>query len=108
MNGRLSDGVISRTGWLLVHGHLASHQEDRYLVKSEKMFCFLLQGPASGHGRALSDFVTWCGDNSLDLNMTKPKEMILDFRRKPSRHNVRIINGEKLNLWTAIDTRAQF
>lgn len=33
----------------------------------------LLHDPETGHGRALSDFVTWCRDNYLDINVAKTK-----------------------------------
>lgn len=30
----------------------------------------------------IGDFVAWCRSNSLQLNTTKTKEMVVDFRRK--------------------------
>ena len=36
---------------------------------------------------------TWCGDNFLDLNIQKTKEVIFDFRRKPAiKHPLEINN----------------
>lgn len=61
----------------------------------------LLQGSESGHGRALSDFITWCEDNYLDLNVTKTKDMIIDFRKKRAKQEVSIINKEEVEI---IDT----
>ena len=29
-------------------------------------------------------FSTWCRDNSLDLNVEKTKEMLIDFRKAPT------------------------
>ena len=34
-----------------------------------------------GHGAALGDFTEWCDEPYLDLNVSKTKEMIIDFRR---------------------------
>ena len=30
---------------------------------------------------SISYVTTWCSDNYLDLNMTKHKEMVIDFRK---------------------------
>lgn len=30
----------------------------------------------------IRDFVDWCGHNHLQLNFTKTKEMVVDFRRR--------------------------
>ena len=35
-----------------------------------------------GHGAALGDFTEWCDEPYLDLNVSKTKEMIVDFRRR--------------------------
>ena len=29
-------------------------------------------------------FINWCRDNSLDLNVKKTKEMLIDFRKAPA------------------------
>ena len=29
-------------------------------------------------------FINWCRDNSLDLNVKKTKEMLIDFRKAPT------------------------
>jgi len=42
----------------------------------------LLQGSEQYHGPALTEFVGWCNNSYLDLNVTKTKEMIADFRRQ--------------------------
>jgi len=41
----------------------------------------LLQGNQSDHNNALMDFVRWCEDSFLDLNVSKTKEVIIDFRK---------------------------
>ena len=42
----------------------------------------MLQGSEQYHGPALTEFVDWCDNNYLDLNVTKTKAMIVDFRRQ--------------------------
>ncbi|MEQ2170780.1 hypothetical protein GOODEAATRI_003863 [Goodea atripinnis] len=34
-----------------------------------------------GEENEMDHFVTWCGNNLLILNVNRPKEMIVDFRR---------------------------
>ena len=35
----------------------------------------------------------WCQDNNLSLNMTKTKEMIVDYRKKRTGHDPILIDG---------------
>ena len=42
----------------------------------------------------LHNFVTWCNDHFLNLNVTKTKELIVDFRRNVTEHKPVTINGE--------------
>ena len=46
-------------------------------------------------------FTSWCDDHYLDLNVIKTKEMIIDFRTKPSIHEPVVIKG---NTITQTDT----
>ena len=39
----------------------------------------LLQGSEQYHGPTLTEFVDWCDNCYLDLNVTKTKEMIVDL-----------------------------
>ena len=38
----------------------------------------------------------WCVDNNLDLNVSKTKEMIVDFRRKKTPIHTLLLNGEEV------------
>lgn len=71
-----------------------------YLVKfsDDTALLSLLQGAQSGHGSALSQFVNWCDDNFLDLNVTKTKELIIDFRKNQSTPEASIIHGENVEI----------
>ena len=33
--------------------------------------------------KEVEKFMTWCKDNILDLNITKTKELLIDFRKQP-------------------------
>ena len=56
--------------------------EGSYFVKfsDDTALLTLLQGQDSGHGQALPAFTKWCSDRLLDLNVSKTKELIIDFK----------------------------
>jgi hypothetical protein len=39
------------------------------------------------------DLAVWCQDNNLSLNMSKTKELIVDYRKKREEHTPIHING---------------
>ena len=39
-------------------------------------------------------FMTWCKDNFLDLNLSKTKELLIDFRKQPLAVPPITIDGE--------------
>jgi len=41
----------------------------------------LLQDNQSDHNNALMELVRWCEDSFLDLNVSKTKEVVIDFRK---------------------------
>ncbi len=41
-----------------------------------------LQGNESSHHPIIDDFIMWCEESYLQLNLPKTKYMIIDFRRK--------------------------
>ena len=41
-------------------------------------------------------FSNWCRDNSLDLNVKKTKEMLIDFRKDPTVIPDLLIDGVKV------------
>ena len=44
-----------------------------------------------------SDFVTWCDDSYLQLNTTKTKDMIIDFRTSTVDHITTTIKGQDVD-----------
>ena len=60
-------------------------------------------------------FTKWCKDNFLDLNVKKTKEMIIDFRRNPSKISDLFIDDSKVErvdeykyLGTVLDSKLSF
>lgn len=42
---------------------------------------FVSRGQETEYRELVDLFVSWCGDNYLPLNVTKTKEMVIDFKK---------------------------
>ena len=69
--------------YILYTDSCRSSREGSHLVKfsDDAALLTLLRGEEDGHGDALSDFWDWCDSNFLEMNVSKTKEMIVDFRK---------------------------
>ena len=74
--------VLSPLLYILYTNDCRSSQENGSLIKfaDDSALLCLRQGTQDGHGAALDDFIDWCDDTNLDLNVGKTKEMTVDFR----------------------------
>jgi hypothetical protein len=43
--------------------------------------------------REVRELAMWCQNNNLSLNVTKTKEMIVDYRKRRTEHSPILING---------------
>ena len=75
----------------------------------------LLNDTESVHGYALTKFIEWCDDSFLDLNVSKTKEIIIDFRKSTSAHEVSLIHNKGVEivdnykyLGTVFDSKLKF
>ena len=77
-----------------------SNHLNRFLVKfaDDSALLSLLQGSEQYHGPALAEFVDWCDNSYLDLNVTKTKEMIVDFRRQKHSPGKTIIRSNEVEI----------
>ena len=50
----------------------------------------------SGYRAEVQEIVTWCGKNNLELNVSKTKEIIIDFRRKKNVIHPLIISDSRV------------
>ena len=111
VNGTMSGPLISNTGspqgcvfssvfFILYTDSCRSNRENSLLVKysDDTALLSLLQGAESNHGCALPDFVQWCDDNLLDLNVSKTKELVIDFRTKKPDPVASSIHGEDVQI----------
>lgn len=59
----------------------------------------LLQGNQSDHDSALMEFVRRCDDSFLDLNVSKTKELIIDFRKHCDKPKPNVIHNEAVQIF---------
>eukprot|EP00061_Rhincodon_typus_P001863 g15990.t1 len=50
----------------------------------------------SNYRREIEGLVTWCNENNLSLNISKTKELIIDFRKIGGEHAFIYINGTEV------------
>ncbi|XP_048465042.1 uncharacterized protein LOC125485591 [Rhincodon typus] len=50
----------------------------------------------SNYRREMEGLVTWCNENNLSLNVSKTKELIIDFRKKGRKHAPIYINRNEV------------
>ena len=48
------------------------------------------------YNNQISNFVSWCEAHFLLLNVSKTKEMIIDFRIEPEEHTSIFIDGQEV------------
>lgn len=58
----------------------------------------LLNDLEPDHGCALNNFVKWCDDNFLDLNVSKTKKKIIDFRKSTVVHEASVIHNKEVEI----------
>lgn len=69
----------------------------------------------ASHGPVVDDFILWCENAFLQLNVTKTKDMCIDFRRSPPAPQNSVVKGEAVEivsnykyLGTVIDNNLKF
>ncbi len=94
-----------------------SKYSNRFFLKfaDDTVIVSLLENNETCHGPVVDDFVKWCDDACLQLNVSKTKNMIIEFRTKPHSSQATLIRGEKVEivvsykyLGTTIDNRLCF
>ena len=128
VNGVLSDQICSSTGspqgcvlspllFILYTNMCRSSREDRFILKyaDDSVIVSLLQGNETGHGPVVQDFVDWCERSFLQMNISKTKNMYVDFRKLPRAKEPTSINGQIVEcvdnykyLGTIIDSKLSF
>ncbi|XDV22955.1 hypothetical protein PO909_027697 [Leuciscus waleckii] len=75
----------------------------------------LLVNEETSHGPVVEDFVSWCAKCNLSLNISKTKDMIIDFGKSAISVSPTVINGRDIEfvdeyryLGTVIDNKLNF
>ena len=86
--------------YILYTDDCRSNHLNRFRVKcaDDSALLSLLQGSERYHGPALTEFVDWCDNSYLDLNVTETKEMIVDFRRQEHSPGNTIIKNNEVEI----------
>lgn len=58
----------------------------------------LLRGSEKDHGPAPHDFLEWCDNALLELNVVETKEMVIDFQRNTTELDPVVIHGQEVDL----------
>ena len=92
--------VLSPLLFIMYTDSCKASQEGSHLVKSsdDTALLSLPQDTQLDHGLALNDFIKWCDDNFLDLNVRKTKELIIDFRNNSAEPKKSQIHGEPVGI----------
>ena len=92
--------VLSPPLYILYTDDCRSNHFNRCLIKfaDDSALLSLLQGYEQYHGPALTEFVYWCDNSYLNLNVTKTKEMIVDFRRQEHSPGKTIIHNNEVEI----------
>ncbi|KAJ8376202.1 hypothetical protein SKAU_G00067820 [Synaphobranchus kaupii] len=92
-------GLLSPLLFIMYTDDCRSLHPNRHLVKfaDDTVLLSLLSGPILDHGPALTEFVEWCDSSCLELNVTKTKEMFVDFSRHQAGRTAARIHGEPVD-----------
>ncbi len=114
VNGVLSSLLTSSTGspqgcvlsallYILYTNDCSSHHTNRSIIKYavDSVIVSLLNDDEDGHGQVLDDFVSWCKEAFLQINVSKTKEICIDFRRPPPVHQCSSILNQPVELVTS-------
>ncbi len=90
--------VLSPLLYILYTNDCKSKYTDRHLLKfaDDTVLISLLQEGEVDHGPVLEDFVEWCDNHFLKLNVLKTKDMAIDFRKNSPSTLPTIIKGSQV------------
>ncbi len=113
VNGTISSFLTSSTGspqgcvlsallYILYTNDCVSHHKDRFIIKcaDDSVIVSLLNNDEVDHGQVRLDFISWCAEASLQINVSKTKEVCIDFRRPSSVPQCSIIHSQPVELVT--------
>lgn len=109
--------MLSSILFILYTNDCQSLQDNSYLVKyaDDTVLLSLLSHSDQEYGSVLYNFISWCSNMKLDLNVSKIKEMIINFSRRTLALQTIVINGTHVEeveqykyLGTVFDNKLKF
>ncbi|XDV54859.1 hypothetical protein PO909_023061 [Leuciscus waleckii] len=109
--------VLSPILFILYTNDCQSLQDNSYLVKyaDDTVLLSLRSHSDQEYGSVLNNFISWCSNMKLDLNVSKTKEMIINFSRRTLALQPIVINGTHVEeveqykyLGTVFDNKLKF
>ena len=93
--------VLSPLLYSLFTNDCVSHHDSVQMIKfadDTTVEGVISGGDESAYRQEVDSLVSWCADNNLELNASKTKEMIVDFRKDPQPMNPLVINGQAIEI----------
>ena len=92
--------VLSPLLYILYTDDCRSRHQDRHIVKfaDDSALVSLLRDCETDHGPVVNDFINWCENSFLHLNVNKTKDMCIDFRRGKSPPKPTTIGGAEIEI----------
>ncbi len=111
VNGELSDLSVTSTGslqgcvlspllYIMYTNDCRSARKNCHILKfaDDAVILSLLNRDESSHGAVVDDFMNWCQDSFLFINVSKTKDMSIDFRHSQPSPVSSVINGQDIEL----------
>ncbi|KAK3562918.1 hypothetical protein QTP86_011094 [Hemibagrus guttatus] len=85
---------------LLTHDCATMHSSNHILkfTNDTTVVGLISKNDESAYREEVQRLTAWCKDNNLSLNVEKPKEMVVDFRRAQGEHSPLNINGSNVKI----------
>lgn len=68
------------------------------LLLSLLMILSLLSHVNTNHGPVVADFIQWCNSSFLNINVVKPKELIVDLSKSPAPISPVVTDGQDVEV----------
>ena len=95
--------MLSPLLFILYTNMCRSQYENRLILKyaDDSVVVSLLRGGESSHGPVIDDFLRWCDDSYLQINVSKTKDMFIDSRRQAHSQETLTIKGQTVEQVTS-------
>jgi hypothetical protein len=80
---------------LFTHDCMARHDSNTIIKFADDttVVGLIADNDETDYREEVRDLAAWCQNNNLSLNITKIKEIIVDYRKRRSKHTPILING---------------